>query len=241
MPGAYSYLVTPFHTTPQSAQLRSAYSISSPQTTAIRPHMVIDRQWHPQLITWALYDAMADSDDARSTPTAPYYPRSQTLYNLASDDSSNMLSSPAVTCAAASAAQPISTQSGHVHMSHALNRPQSGCDPVLIPPKAPRRPQPQGPFCSDNPFVPKHAQPWQQMPDQHPYMLTALQSASTEIHPRSVLQTVWTSPLTPRQPQAKNLSSPEHMSTLHSSKPLQSSKQLLQKLDSATADTASSH
>lgn len=243
MPGAYGYHVVPCLTTPQSAQLCSAYSISGSPTTFSTPDMVIDQLQHPQLKKCASYDELANSDDARPTPTAPSYPRSQTLYRLANDDSSRMLSGPAVSCAAASVAQPIPTQSGHVHILHAFNQPQSGSDPVLIPPKAPRRPQPQGPFCSNNPYMPKQVQPWQQLLDQDPYMLSMIQSASTEIHDRSIPQSVWNPPLKPGQLQARNLSSPEHTSTLHDSKPLQSSKQLLQKLEQlpATADTASSY
>ena len=243
MPEAYGYHVVPCLTTPQSAQLCSAYSISCSPTTFSTPHMGTDQQQHPQLKTSASHDESADSNDARPTPTAPSYPRFQTLYRLAHDDSSRMLSGPAVKCAAASAAQPMPTQSGHVHISHAFIQTQSGSDPVLIPPKAPRRPQPQGPFCSNNPYMPKHSQPRQQLLDQYPHMLSMIQSASTDIHDRSVPQAVWSFPLEPRQPQAKNLSSPEQTSTLHASKPLPSIKQVLQKLEkqSATADTASSH
>ena len=243
MPGGNGCLVTPFLTTPQSAQLCSAYSISSSQTAFSTPHGVIDQQQHPQLGTCASYDALANSDDVRLTPAAPSYPRFQTLYSLASDNSLSMLSGPAVSRNAASPAQPIPMRAGHAHLSHTPDCPQSGCESVLIPPRAPRRPQPQSPFCHDNPHVLKHAQPWQQLLGGHPHMLSALQSATSETHSRIVPQTVWNPPPAPRRPQAKNLFSPERTNNLHTSKPVQSSKQLLQKLEhqSATADTASSH
>ena len=97
-------------------------------------------------------DTSAINDNNRPTPTAPSYPCFQTLYSQAIDDSSSMLSDSAVSCDTASAAQPIPRQSGHVHPSHALDCPQSGRDSVLMSPGAPRRPQPQSPFCGDNPM-----------------------------------------------------------------------------------------
>lgn len=227
MRGANGCSVIPLLTTSQSAQSCSAYSVSSFQTTFSTPHGVIDQQQHPHPKTCASYDALANSDEVRLTPAAPSYPLFQTLYSLASDNSSSMLGGPADSCDAASPAQPISMRAGHVHLSHTCDCLQSGCDSVLIPPRAPRRPQPKSPFCLDNPHVPQHAQPWQQLLGRHPHMLSALQSASNETHSRIVPQTV---PPAPRRPQAKNLFSPERTSSLHTSKPVQSSKQLLQKL-----------